>query len=427
MEKALSLQNQLRNYSALAGVVLTATSAQSQIIYTDIDDVVLYSETEDLLQHYLDVDNDGTAEFRFQMSKNGTAGFYYYLYQWLREEIDFGDALDWAQRTSSWVVVDLLAYGEEFGPPHTNPTTYFSSSAFFKVAFFDGSKNLISHYGDWSGVTNGYAGFRWKWHVNDPWLYGWVRLDVNPDGLSYDKAKIVIKDYAYNATPNATLFAGEGGAFAPCDPYEDNDKFSEAALISSNETIQAAINPSGDKDFFSFAVGGAAPHLRIILSDLPKNYDIVLYNEQKEKLAKAKNLKKVNDTIIYNNAAVGLYYLKVIQKDSLFSEDCYSLIVERSDTPFKLLPLDDINADIQVFPNPASHKIQISSDIFSASEALISVYDLAGKLLMSLSHQANDEGESVTIDISLLPPGAYLLQINSDNRIAVNRFIVSRQ
>ena len=59
-------------------------------------------------------------------------------------------------------------------------------------------------YGYWGGVTDHYIGFQFSPDGAEI-HYGWVRCDVAEDGTS-----LTIKDYAYNATPDEGVFAGQG-------------------------------------------------------------------------------------------------------------------------------------------------------------------------------------------------------------------------
>ena len=54
----------------------------------------------------------------------------------------------------------------------------------------------------WYGGGDKYFGFRFE--ISGQWYYGWARVMIPSDHLSF-----TIKDYAYNATPNASIFAGQ--------------------------------------------------------------------------------------------------------------------------------------------------------------------------------------------------------------------------
>ena len=53
---------------------------------------------------------------------------------------------------------------------------------------------------DWKGAGDSYLGLRFK--INGAVHYGWVRMQIS------SPANWVVKDYAYNATPNEPVFAG---------------------------------------------------------------------------------------------------------------------------------------------------------------------------------------------------------------------------
>ncbi len=64
----------------------------------------------------------------------------------------------------------------------------------------------VTPYGSFwlNGVTDGYLGMKFNFSGNTH--YGWVRMDVAADGSS-----VVIKDFAYHNTPDATIDAGDNG------------------------------------------------------------------------------------------------------------------------------------------------------------------------------------------------------------------------
>lgn len=75
---------------------------------------------------------------------------------------------------------------------------------------------------------------------------------------------------------------------------------------------------------------------------------------------------------------------------------------------------NDPGTGIRVFPNPASEEINISG---ITCPALVAVFDVSGKLLIS------QEITSPRLDIGLLQPGLYFLEILTETGGVVNRFV----
>src|SRR5258706_1277755 len=103
------------------------------------------------------------------------------------------------------------------------------------------------------------------------------------------------------------------------DNYEPNNNYTQSTAINPGDVVHGLINPSGDVDFYSFALTGNAHHIRVILSNLPANYDVTLYNSNSAKLVTAKNKGTSNDTLIKDYSLLGTYYLKVYANQGKFN------------------------------------------------------------------------------------------------------------
>jgi type IX secretion system substrate protein len=84
------------------------------------------------------------------------------------------------------------------------------------------------------------------------------------------------------------------------------------------------------------------------------------------------------------------------------------------------------NAQITVYPNPASSSIQVSfSDIIE--QASISMYDVNGKLVLSKSLTPTlSKGERVAVDISSLPEGVYNISLSTQQGVTNKRVVIVR-
>jgi hypothetical protein len=184
-----SFRNKLKSYSALAGTMMAASTADSQIIYTDISPDVMVNSNGG--SYDLDLNNDGTFDFTFtetispggssssaynkvgvtplnsNMVAGSTAGNYVYPFA-----MNNGDSI---QSSISWNVGTNQSMGSYWGASYT--------------------------YGNWPGVNNKYVGL--KLDVAGTIYYGWARLDV--DALS---TSFVIKDYAYMNVAGQPILAG---------------------------------------------------------------------------------------------------------------------------------------------------------------------------------------------------------------------------
>jgi len=78
------------------------------------------------------------------------------------------------------------------------------------------------------------------------------------------------------------------------------------------------------------------------------------------------------------------------------------------------------NQDIDIFPNPAYSNLNLNIPAFAdMSNAVIEIYSLEGKLIKSYKA----ENDNVSIDISALNEGIYLIKLSDDKNVAVKRFV----
>jgi hypothetical protein len=84
---------------------------------------------------------------------------------------------------------------------------------------------------NWNGVTDKYLGL--KFVVGGNTHYGWARLDSYAIGDS-----VVVKDYAFEATPNVGILTGAMGASLTETQIENLVKF----VNQANNTVQVVVN-----------------------------------------------------------------------------------------------------------------------------------------------------------------------------------------
>jgi hypothetical protein len=413
MKKILPLSHNLKSYSLLAGSIISATATVSgQIIYTDIipDDTV-YAALN-LLP--LDLNNDGETDFQFR-------GYNYVN--------PFVNADGWAILAyAPYGVEGILVDGLYSGSPGTIASNLVAGAAicpnpgYWQFSFGEVMRIHENGYIEGAfhpGDKDRFAGLRFSLN-NQGLYYSWLRMSVADDG-SY----IILKDYAYNSVLNECIQAGEG--INGCvDSYEDNNKFIDAFLIPANKEIHGLINPAGDKDFFSIPVSSSKNNLRVILKDLPKNYNVYLYDQSHDLLAKSVKSGLKNEVIIANNLVPQLYYIKIIAANGtdFNATACYNLVTQTSASPFKLIDeeftLDQANDHWNIFPNPATTTIRIESNDEVVTTLDVSVYDLSGKKWMS----AMVSDAEFSFDLSALPAGIYFMRIQNEIAVSMKKFVV---
>ena len=217
-----SLQNRISKYTAVAGAVVSAAGAQAQVVYTDVNPDYSHDAPENngFAVYPLDLNNDQTIDFviaskdtltaashvRFTLAApygagNAVAGDTPSAYDYALE-LDMNSMVD---STLNWIAAtNTMAYNVDSANPYNE---------------------------NWNGVTDKYLGLKFVVGANTH--YGWARLDSYAIGDS-----IVVKDYAFDATPNTGIMTGNMGASLTETQIENLVKF----VNQANNSVQVVVN-----------------------------------------------------------------------------------------------------------------------------------------------------------------------------------------
>ena len=190
-----------------AAFLLTAKDGNSQVVYHNIDPDIILSETDSV---EIDFNADGVSDLQINFD----------LYKW-----SFVTGSGW----DSWQALETISI-----------KNFESAISAAGASFYFDVKNLesgaaIGNYGPWNAldtlklmyiyrnaevtylIPDSFYVFYENWFANNQHLgikflidgnyhYGWVRLSINDFSTQYGKIpKLVIQDYAYEATPGATI------------------------------------------------------------------------------------------------------------------------------------------------------------------------------------------------------------------------------
>lgn len=187
------LQKRLAKYTAAAAALVSATGANAQIVYTDVNPDFTHPGNETGVG--LDMNNDtnfdfaifsgdstystgnrvrytviapyGTAAASNAIAGEAPSGYNYAL------ALNSGDMID---NTLNWIAAtNTMAYNVDSSNPYNE---------------------------NWNGVTDKYLGLKFVSGGNT--YYGWARMDVQAIGDVW-----TLKDYAYNSTANGSITAGQ--------------------------------------------------------------------------------------------------------------------------------------------------------------------------------------------------------------------------
>lgn len=231
-------------YAAAAGAVAgLAAPAQAQIVYTDIEPD---AEVQDTYTNFdvlpidglgLDFDEDGDNVLIFAERDDTTYPNTYIFNGAEGEEDEPGDAV-------TAIVGNVFPFSGvdyaywlplEAGSTISSGLATLAAGTYTLATFTFGG----SDPNGWVGVGDKYIGLQFQLEEGTT-HYAWVRVEIPENGL------LIVKDYAYNATPDEPIAAGEMGTVA----NEDG-----TPLTGSHRLSAAYPNPFNTDARFNLEVG----------------------------------------------------------------------------------------------------------------------------------------------------------------------------
>nr|WP_321235878.1 T9SS type A sorting domain-containing protein [uncultured Psychroserpens sp.] len=247
MKKTTSekLSKRLLKYGAFSAAILGTANASGQIVYTDIAD-----ETVDALstRYAIDLNNDATGDYLF--GANGTNFAFI-----------FPAASSMASAYNSNLMVGFNSGAYNYPSNLTAGTVIDGTSPTFAGARGDfnyGSCNYSNS--QFCDGMDGYVGFRF--FIGADTHYGWARIEVAASG-----ATIIVKDYAYNTTPDEAIEAGQTSLSV--DEFSSNT-FTHSYNKNTDQLIlESSSIPLDNIDLFNIL------GQRVITKSLSENNEII--------------------------------------------------------------------------------------------------------------------------------------------------------
>lgn len=217
-----NLHSRISKYTAVAGAVVSAAGAQAQVVYTDVNPDYSHDAPQNngFAAYPLDLNNDQTVDFvvasRDTVTPNAHVRLTFAAPYGAGNAVagetpsayDYALALDintMVDSTLNWIAAtNTMAYNVDSANPYNE---------------------------NWNGVTDKYLGLQFV--VGGNTHYGWARLDSYAIGDS-----IVVKDYAYEATPNVGIMTGNMGASLTETQIENLVKF----VNQANNSVKVVVN-----------------------------------------------------------------------------------------------------------------------------------------------------------------------------------------
>jgi len=267
-----TVYRKLEAYSAAAIALMAVKTAEAQVHYADVDpDIVLDSPDAFAL---IDLNGDGLADIKF-----ANQSFYLLLWTFYSEEkpylFQYINASAYAELfaynensvayTGSegglsggvWHVAKAIEEGEvvnaeldfeEWGVPMAEKIYSCTLTAGFGAT----SCVFSDSVGKWQPeLANRFIGLHFT-NITDIGYFGWIRCSIANDGR-----KLTIHDYAYNATPEQAIIAGDTLAVGISEAtlqgtqmYTDGNNVLHAKTTSSGNTRLQLFDISGREIVF---------------------------------------------------------------------------------------------------------------------------------------------------------------------------------
>jgi len=288
-------ENKLLQYSSLAISFLLLKEANSEAVYTDIDpDTIINTDGE---HGYIDMDNDGTYDFRFFKFIGTDVTYWSDYYSYLRYIFAAPENSNNA----------LAAIKSIINPSYGGFTQYFPYALIdgtivdeelsfqninFQVLAYNISGPDGGIGGKWyGGLTDHYIGIRFNDVVGCS-HYGWIRCDVKSGADT-----LIIKDYAYETKCNVGIIAG--------------DTVGDTTTVNINENELTGINIYSFNSDVYINLENLTDKHEITISDL--NGKIVYKNE----------LNKLKNIIALEFCSTGYYLVNVTSADRIFTKKIF--------------------------------------------------------------------------------------------------------
>lgn len=230
---------------------------------------------------------------------------------------------------------------------------------------------------------------------------------------------------------SASTFTTTSATGACSNNYESNNTRNTAASIAINTNINSMIGTSTDKDYFKIVTTSAAPKLKVTLSNLPKDYDLKLYNSSGTQLASSANGGTTAETIKYNTATAGAtYYIYVFGYNGAFSaSQCYTLNASTSATNWRMSGEENeitSKPELNIYPNPVQNKVAVDFYAEANQAASVNIYNAMGQKVNQQNIQTLEGSNTVSFDLNNQANGMYIMEVICGDERKVQKFTIQQ-
>lgn len=212
------------------------------------------------------------------------------------------------------------------------------------------------------------------------------------------------------------------------DRYEPNNTWATAyplGVISQPVSLDALVNYAGDKDYFSIKKTSDLP-VKITLSNLAKNFDIILYDSLFHPVKVSHHTGLGNEEITINKLIKGTFYVAVLNPGGEYSGSCYHLSIKKLTGMMKSAGETGDEAaqhSLFIYPNPASTSVNLTIHASAEEPATINITDISGRKLLEQIVIIKSGENTIPVNIAQLHSGTYFISVISKN-FAIGKLIV---
>ena len=239
-----------------------------------------------------------------------------------------------------------------------------------------------------------------------------------------------------NCTNGATSSLISGPSFttsaaSTCsNNYESNNTLSTATIMATNSTLQSMIGTTTDKDFFRIVTTAAAPKLKVTLTTLPADYDVILYNSAGTQLAISQNGSTTGETITYNSSSAATYYVRVYGYGGVYTTSaCYTLTNQTAATNFREATpaiADESKTALTFFPNPTRGDVSFDYFATDGGTASIQVVDQSGRVVSTAMLSLAEGANTAKFAVGQLPAGLYFVRFQAGNDVRSAKLMIQK-
>jgi Pregnancy-associated plasma protein-A/Secretion system C-terminal sorting domain len=215
------------------------------------------------------------------------------------------------------------------------------------------------------------------------------------------------------------------------DGWAENKQRETAATLTVGKTIHSMLTTTSDKDWFKITTTDEKPNLKVILNQLPTDYDLKLYDNEGHLLRTSSAKGRKDEGLWYNASAGGTYYIQILGYDGTFdTQNCYSLTYNLSSFDFQKadgtietnVMMED--KSFEIYPNPVVGEAILEVNIEKEVFAEVKVWDLKGGLRFEMAQNLVKGDTKIRLDVSNLPSGFYLVSMMLDGRLQNRKMTV---